>query len=91
MDGRKDGKSRRPLSVLWATANGAVHQRNYPYPSAERMIMVKFGDLSQSEKQAFEDFIKKNAEKPEKEPPTQIWPDDDEEFTESYFVSHKQK
>lgn len=52
--------------------------------------MVKFGDLSENEKQTFGEILKKNSEKPEKEQQTQIWPEDDEELTKSYFkeVNH---
>lgn len=47
--------------------------------------VVKFGDLSENEKQVFSEVLKKNSEKPEKEQQTQIWPEDDEELTKSYF------
>lgn len=47
--------------------------------------MVKFGDLSENEKQAFDEVLKKNSEKPDNEQQTQIWPEDDEELTKSYF------
>lgn len=47
--------------------------------------MVKFGNLSENEKQAFDEVLKKNSEKPEKEQQTQIWPEDDEELAKSYL------
>ncbi|MCM1223892.1 MAG: hypothetical protein NC548_56510 [Lachnospiraceae bacterium] len=52
--------------------------------------MVKFGDLSENEKQAFGEVLKKNQKSLNKEQQTQIWPEDDEELTKSYFkeVNH---
>ena len=47
--------------------------------------MVKFGNLSESEKQAFDEVLKKNSAKTDREQQTQIWPEDDEELTKSYF------
>lgn len=47
--------------------------------------MVKFGNLSESEKQAFDEVLKKNSAKPDKEQQTQIWPEDDENLVKSYF------
>lgn len=47
--------------------------------------MVKFGNLSESEKQAFDEVLKKNSAKPDREQQTQVWPEDDEELTKSYF------
>lgn len=51
--------------------------------------MVQFGDLSQNEKQAFGEILKKNSEKPEKPQQTQIWPDDDEELTKSLYKDNR--
>ena len=47
--------------------------------------MVKFGDLSQEEKQAFVEAVKKNAEQSTEV--RVVWPDDDEELMKWYTHS----
>lgn len=47
--------------------------------------MVKFGELTQSEQDAFEEQLKKANQKHNKTNSTELWPDDDEELVPEYF------
>ena len=47
--------------------------------------MIRFDDLTEEEKQNFTKCINKSVDKKYTEEEMQVWPDDDEEMTKSYF------
>lgn len=47
--------------------------------------MVKFDNFSDTERKEFDEILRKNTELSVDESKVQIWPEDDEELTKSYF------
>lgn len=47
--------------------------------------MVKFGELTKEEQNAFEEQLKKANQNKAQTDATQLWPDDDEESVSDYF------